>query len=216
MKRITMSSAVAGFLLLAGTIGCYAQQYSYKLTRGKVTSTVQWTEQDNGNGKTITIEPFPGKSYVQKVDARHRTTEWHFTCKSEETDVKITLRDGTYSISGLHKGKKVEKSVKSNGKPWYQNISYASEHLLKKEGEVLTYECFRPDNLDFNTMTATHTGKEELNGINTDKIRINPTGKFAKMWSCHYFIDPARELMICYKAVEGMPGTPLTTWMLTK
>lgn len=206
--------------VILSTISCIileAQEYSYSLTRGKVSSTVHWTEKDlDGGIRTIRISPFPGRVYTQKVDSQCRTVSWHFDDKADNTDLSISLKNGIYTLSGTFKGKAINRTVKSEGYPWYQNISYASGRKLKTKGAALTYECFRPDNLDFQSMIATNIGTENIAGRTTNNIKVCAKGAKGKLWSCNYYADAVSGVLVCYKAVEGLPGTPLTTWMLNK
>ncbi len=119
------------------------------------------------------------------------------------------LKNGKYSISGKFNGKPISKTVKSKGKPWYQNIAY-NAGLTLKNGKSLEYECFRPDNIKLYTMSAVKKGIERFDGGHTVKIEVSLTGFMSAFWSCDYYFDTATLMFVGYKGVNGGPGTPET------
>lgn len=95
----------------------------------------------------------------------------------------VSLNRGTYTLSGRFKGKPISKTVKSKGKPWYQNIAYNAGVTLKNV-KTVEYECFRPDNMKLYTMCATKKGIEKFDGKNALRIEVGLTGFLSVFWSC--------------------------------
>lgn len=118
----------------------------------------------------------------------------------------ISLNNGIYSISGKFNGKQISKTVRSKGKPWYQNIAY-NAGLTLKNGKSMEYECFRPDNIKLYTMSATKKGSEKFDGKNAVRIEVSLTGFMSAFWSCDYYFDTSSLMFVGYKGVNGGPGT---------
>lgn len=209
MKKTVLIAAFAALL----SIAVKAQTYDYVLTKGKEVSSVRWVETPAGNGKTIDIR-IGDKKFNQSVDASRRTTRWHYTYEKDNTDYEVTLSNGIYTIKGKIKGKDVEKTEKSKGYCWYQNISYKAGLTLKHKDEALTYECIRMDNATLTTMQVTNVGQELIKGKVANHLKVTPTGVKAKLWCCHEYCDPESGAIVSYRAVEGVPGTPETVWLI--
>lgn len=202
--------AVAAALL---AVSANAQTYDYVLTKGKEVSSVKWVETPAGNGKAIDIQ-IGDKKYNQDVDAAKKTTRWHYIYEKDKTDYEVVFSNGIYTIKGTIKGKEVNRQEKSKGYSWYQNISYKGGLALLHKDESLTYECFRPDNSSLTVMTVTNVGQEVIKGKIANHLKVTPAGMMSKLWSCHEFCDPETGILVCYRAVEGVPGTPETVWMI--
>ena len=114
-----------------------------------------------------------------------------------------------YHIVGTNEGKKIDKTVKSGGSPWVQNLAYFCSIIVPENG-TLEYECFRPGSFTLNQMTA-KIEKDESSSTQTC-VRARPTGLAAKLFHADYFFSPKSRKLNGYKAVEGGPGTPVTTW----
>ncbi len=210
MKRFSIVAvAVSAFLAVSAN----AQTYDYVLTKGKETSSVRWVETDEGNGRTIDIH-VGGQIFRQTVDNDRKTTYWHYIYDRENTDYEVTLKDGIYTFKGRLKDRTLNKTEKSKGHHWYQNISYKAGVTLKNTGESLVYECIRMDNASLNVMQVTNIGQEPVNGKMANHLKITPTGALAKLWTCHEYCDPDTGVMVSYSAVEGVPGTPETKWTI--
>ena len=209
MKKILFIIAAAAMFACAAS----AQTYDYVLTKGNSVSSVKWVETAVDGGKTIDIR-IGDKKFNQNVDASRKTTRWHYTYAKEGTDYEVTLSGGVYTIKGKLKGKDINKTEKSKGYAWLQNISYKGGVALKRKGETLTYECFRMDDASLNTMQVTNIGQETVNGKTANHLKITPTGVKAKLWSCHEYCNPETGVMVSYRAVEGVPGTPETVWTI--
>lgn len=209
MKSSIIIAATAALLAVSAN----AQTYDYVLTKGKEVSSVKWVETAVGSGKTIDIQ-IGDKKFNQNVDASRKTTRWHYTYAKENTDYEVTLKDGIYTFKGKLKGKNLDKTEKSKGHPWYQNISYKAGLTLKHTNEKLVYECIRMDNASINAMQVTNVGQETIKGKAANHLKITPTGALAKLWTCHEYCDPDTGVMVSYSAVEGVPGTPETKWLI--
>jgi len=115
----------------------------------------------------------------------------------------------TFQLVSTLNGKRISKTVKSKGKPWYQNIAYNAA-LTLNNGKSLEYECFRPDNIKLYTMSAVKKGIENFDGRNTVKIEVSLTGFMSAFWSCDYYFATTTLEFVGYKGINGGPGTPET------
>ena len=185
-----------------------AQERNYISTCGKTKTSVKWSE-EHKDGKIYlnTIQGNERHEYI--LDNGYKTESWKIINPVSNTSFTVSLKNGKYSISGKFNGKPISKTVKSKGKPWYQNIAY-NAGLTLKNGKSLEYECFRPDNIKLYTMSAVKKGIERFDGGHTVKIEVSLTGFMSAFWSCDYYFDTATLMFVGYKGVNGGPGTPET------
>ena len=185
-----------------------AQERNYISTCGKTKTSVKWSE-EHKDGKIYlnTIQGNERHEYI--LDNGYKTESWKIINPVSNTSLTVSLKNGKYSISGKFNGKPISKTVKSKGKPWYQNIAY-NAGLTLKNGKSLEYECFRPDNIKLYIMSAVKKGIEKFDGRNTVKIEVSLTGFMSAFWSCDYYFDTATLMFVGYKGVNGGPGTPET------
>lgn len=185
-----------------------AQERNYISTCGKTKTSVKWSE-EHKDGKIYlnTIQGNERHEYI--LDNGYKTESWKIINPVSNTSLTVSLKNGKYSISGKFNGKPISKTVKSKGKPWYQNIAY-NAGLTLKNGKSLEYECFRPDNIKLYTMSAVKKGIERFDGGHTVKIEVSLTGFMSAFWSCDYYFDKATLMFVGYKGVNGGPGTPET------
>ena len=185
-----------------------AQERNYISTCGKTKTSVKWSE-EHKDGKIYlnTIQGNERHEYI--LDNGYKTESWKIINPVSNTSLTVSLKNGKYSISGKFNGKPISKTVKSKGKPWYQNIAY-NAGLTLKNGKSLEYECCRPDNVKLYTMSAVKKGIERFDGGHTVKIEVSLTGFMSAFWSCDYYFDTATLMFVGYKGVNGGPGTPET------
>ena len=185
-----------------------AQERNYISTCGKTKTSVKWSE-ERKDGKIYlnTVQGNERHEYI--LDNGYKTESWKIINPVSNTSLTVSLKNGKYSISGKFNGKPISKTVKSKGKPWYQNIAY-NAGLTLKNGKSLEYECFRPDNIKLYIMSAVKKGIEKFDGRNTVKIEVSLTGFMSAFWSCDYYFDTATLMFVGYKGVNGGPGTPET------
>ena len=185
-----------------------AQEMIYISTCGKRKTSVKWSE-EHKDGKIYlnTIQGNERHEYI--LDNGYKTESWKIINPVSNTSLTVSLKNGKYSISGKFNGKPISKTVKSKGKPWYQNIAY-NAGLTFKNCKSLEYECFRPDNIKLYTMSAVKKGIERFDGGHTVKIEVSLTGFMSAFWSCDYYFDTATLMFVGYKGVNGGHGTPET------
>lgn len=194
-------------LLLSATFGI-AQERKFISTCGKTQTAIKWSE-EHRNGKILLNTAQDSERHEYLLGNGYKTESWKIVNPSTNTDLTVSLNRGTYTLSGKFKGKPISKTVKSKGRPWYQNIAYNAGLTLKNRKSV-EYECFRPDNMKLYNMSATKKGIERFNGKNPLRIEVALTGFMSVFWSCDYYFDPNTLLFVGYKGVNGGPGTPET------
>ena len=185
-----------------------AQERNYISTCGKTKTSVKWSE-EHKDGKIYLNTIHGNERHEYILDNGFMTESWKIINPVSNTSLTVSLKNGKYSISGKFNGKPISKTVKSKGKPWYQNIAY-NAGLTLKNGKSLEYECFRPDNIKLYTMSAVKKGIERFDGGHTVKIEVSLTGFMSAFWSCDYYFDTATLMFVGYKGVNGGPGTPET------
>ena len=203
MKRL-----LTVMLILVSAILASGQEYRYKRTCGKDVSYVLYKTDLTGFDLFIQIEQ---QESWHKFDSEHRNVYWKIVDPRNKMSVEITLEDGEYHVCGTNNGKKLDKRVKSEGWPWFQNIAYLCGKVVPEDGP-LKYECFLPGSFSLHTMTISRIPQE----CSADRIcvRARPTGIASKLYHADYFFSPVTGTLTGYSAVEGIPGTPVTTWTI--
>lgn len=194
-------------LLLFAAFGM-SQERKFISTCGKTQTAIKWSE-EHKNGKIQLNTAQGSERHEYLIGNGYKTESWRIVNPSTNTYLTVSLNRGTYTLSGRFKGKPISKTVKSKGKPWYQNIAY-NAGLTLKNGKAVEYECFRPDNMKLYTMSATKKRIVKFDGKNALKIEVALTGFMSVFWSCDYYFDPHTLLFVGYKGVNGGPGTPET------
>lgn len=194
-------------LLLFAAFGM-AQDKKFISTCGKTQTVIKWSE-EHKNGRILLNTAQGSERHEYHLGNGYKTESWKIVNPSTNTNLTVSLNRGTYTLSGRFRGKAISKTVKSKGKPWYQNIAYNAGLTLKK-GKSVEYECFRPDNMKLYTMSATKKRIEKFDGKNALRIEVGLSGFMSAFWSCDYYFDPHTFLFAGYKGVNGGPGTPET------
>lgn len=190
-----------------------AKQLKYAIKCGDKTSTAVFDSAQNGKNIDLTVTKGAHKE-IMTFDASYNTLNWRLINTSDDTDVRVTRGGGKFHFVGKFKGEPVERSVEDKGGPWYQHIAFSAGHVLK-EGTT-EYVCIRPTDIEVFRMLVTPKGQTDFGGARPVRLKVSPAGAISKLWSCDYYYDPETLDFFGYKAVEGGPGTPVTTWILTK
>ncbi len=188
--------------------------FSYNVKCGKTVTPLTYDDRQEGD-KIIMVQQFGDQTSWFTMDENLKTIEFRIVSKKENTDAGIKLVNGVYTLKGIVRGKEVNKTVKSKGLPWYQPIGYVLGRILDGKQSV-EYECFNPQNFDFHPMVVKNEGEETYEGQKAVKVRSNATGGLARLWHCYYYYNPETLMQNGYRAVEGGPGTPETTWSVVK
>lgn len=211
MSRISKISSVVTLstLLLLISQSIFAQTVKYTKKTGSQVSEVVYNISKKGNVTNLFIQVGAQKSY-HEIDSKYQTVSLRIVDESKKFDVSITREGQRYHIVGVTKGKPVDKYENSKGYPWYQNLAYICGKIVKP-GSTVRYECFRPGEFSLETMEASIVDCHELEGV---CVRATPTGVKKKFWHADYYFSETGRTLTGYKAVEGGPGTPVTTWTL--
>lgn len=203
-KIIAITLLIAAAFSLAG-----AQEVRhYILTCGKDSRNVDWTIQKGGGTIKATITTGTRKEYFTMND-KFETSEYRVVDATTDTDATVTRSGDTYTFKGKNNGKPINRTEKSDGLPWYQNVEFNGATVADGKKPV-KFECIRYTEMDKHTMQVTNKGEAEVEGMKAVKVRASLTGVLAGVWGCDYYYDAKTGQFIVYKAVEGGPGTPET------
>lgn len=209
MKKPRIFRFISIFLLVyAGIQPISAQETLYVKHTGDKTTDVLYSASKSGDVTKLFIEIGPQKSY-HDIAPDGKTLSWHIVDISKQIDVLISLEGEIYHIRGNVKGKPVDKYEQSSGLPWYQNLAFICGKVVPAEGK-LEYECFRPGEFTLQSMVANIVSDDG----NESCVRVRPSGALASLWHADYYFSDTTRSLVGYRAVEGLPGTPVTTWTL--
>ena len=205
MKKIL---ALVAFLAAASSYAFSQEVRHYVLTCGKEKTNVDWTIQKSSGTLKATITTGSRKEYFTMND-RFETSEYRVVDATTDTDATVTRAGDTYTFKGRNHGKSIDRTEKSDGLPWYQNVEFNGATVADGKKPV-KFECIRYTEMDRHTMQVVNKGETEVEGMKAVKVRASLTGVLAGVWGCDYYYDAATGQFIVYKAVEGGPGTPET------
>ena len=205
--------AVTFTLLFVAFSVSFAQKLTYRIECGKKISQVTFDTTVKGDDVCLNVVLGTQKSWFT-LDKQYRTKDWHVVDEPQGTDLFVEYKNGKFTMKGKFKNEPVDKTWDGKGFPWYQHIGHAAGHFLKDK--PVPYNCIRPTDMEFFSMTATDMGEVDFQGMKVVRVKTAPYGALAKFWSCDYYYDPATLNFAGYKGVEGGPGTPTTYWILER
>ena len=205
MKRIILSLLLAAVAILSS--GAQEQRH-YVLTQGNDKVNVDWTIDNSGDLLKYTITTGSRIEYFT-MRKNYETVEYRVVDNTNNTDAKVVREGNVYTFSGRNKGKSIDRTEKSSGLPWYQNVEFNGATVADGRKPV-KFECIRYTEMDKHTMQVVNKGEVEVEGYKTVRIRASLTGALAGVWGCDYYYDVTTGQFVVYKAVEGGPGTPET------
>lgn len=206
MKRPLLSLILIFCLAICAT----AQEHRhYVLTCGSRTTNVDWILEQTGSNIKATIQTGSRMEYFL-MDSSFNTLEYRVVDKTTDTDAKVTRSGNVYTFSGKNKGKSINRTEKSSGLPWLQNVEFNGVGVAEP-GKPVKFECIRYTDMDRHTMQVVNKGETEVEGIKATRVRASLTGALSGVWGCDYYFDSKTGDFVVYKAVEGVPGTPETT-----
>ena len=192
------------------SISCNAQarQRHFESVCGKAKNIIIWNEKTENNIIFLTTSQ-NSEVHHYRLSPLCTTLSWQLTDSIKHTNLTIVLYNNNYYFKGTLNNQPYNKTVKSKGYPWYQNIAYSAGQTINKNS--IKYECFRPDNLELYVMQAERKATTVLfNNQKTYEIKVRLTGILSHFWSCLYYFNAANHQFIGYKGVNGGPGTPET------
>jgi hypothetical protein len=204
IKTLTM----AGLAAIGSLIPCkaYCQTTTFTYSCGKSSAEITWT-QSARNGQTIFTSVQGAETNEYAIGGDWTTLSWHYVNSDENTDLTVTKANGSYRMEGMFKAKPVSETIRSEGQVWRQNIGFHLADVIEGKSSI-TFECFRPDNLQLYEMKA---DAKEINH-NEQRVNVHLTGLLSRFYGVNYLIDTqARGHFVRYKGIHGPPGTPETT-----
>ena len=205
MKKIL---ALVALLAATSSVALSQEVRHYVLTCGKQKTNVDWTIQKFPGGMKATITTGSRKEYFTMNDS-FETSEYRVVDATTDTDASVTRSGDTYRFSGKNKGKSIDRTEKSSGLPWMQNVEFNGLSVVGS-GKAVKFECIRYTDMDRHTMQVVNKGEAEVEGYKAVRVRASLTGALAGVWGCDYYYDSVTGDFLVYKAVEGVPGTPET------
>ncbi len=205
---------IACTLSLLSSYSARSQTREYTYACGEEKATIHWHESREGDLIHLkTIQGSEINTYVLASD--YHTLSWEYINPDKSARIRVVLKDGIYTISGMSRYKSYSKTYESNGVPWFQNIGFHIGRSIEKKPSF-RFECIRPDNLKLYEMQADAKEVSIRNGMREQRIHVHLTGMLSRFFGCDYHIDLSTGEFIRYKGVHGAPGTPETRITISK
>lgn len=187
-----------------------AQEKSFESLCEKEKSIITWNKRKIENNITCLRTSQNSEIHYYNISPSLTMLSWQVIDSIRHTNLTITLYNSNYYFKGIFNNQPYDKTVKSKGYPWHQNIAYSAGKILINK-KSFTYECFRPDNLELYVMQAERKNNLTVfNNQNAYEVKVRLTGLLSHFWSCLYYFNAENHQFIGYKGVNGGPGTPET------
>jgi len=125
------------------------------------------------------------------------------------------VREGrTIILTGTTQGKTVDLRIAIDDAPWFQALSYSLRSFVHADTQTIDFWILRPDDLTAVKMRAVRKDTERvaLDGgmVEALRVRISPVGLIARLWHGDYWYRLSDGVLVLYRGVHGLPGTPRT------
>ena len=211
--KFRIISLIMVFLVLAGSYG-YASGRSLiyqSITKG-VAVTINEKIEINGAETIVTSSSIDqGTNRVRNRD--NSALVWELV--NDRTDTRLTAErvGDIIKLEGKFEGKTVDKTLKIDGKPWFQAWDLSLGSFVLSGKKSLEFWTVRNDLKAFR-MAAFRDKEEtlEINGRNVEavKVKVSLPGWMAKFWSASYWFRKSDGVFVKYQGANGPPGTPET------
>lgn len=195
-----------------------AQSCLYRESRGTQVKEFQWHHRSSALEELVTVQE-EGADFVNHGDRSGQTLAYHFR-QGMDTDIHVRRESNLLQVSGILRGKKVERTESIDDRPWYQPLSFSLREFLKTDERRRSFWMIRNDTLELVTIQAEKRGVEEVlvsgRRVMARRVEIRKTGFFASLWHGDYWFRMEDDLFVRYQAVHGPPGTPETVVQLIR
>ncbi|RAP32431.1 hypothetical protein DID77_04550 [Candidatus Marinamargulisbacteria bacterium SCGC AG-439-L15] len=175
--------------LLLSVSTCFGiDHYEIHTVKKTIPLTVQTTTTIEG---VLIHEKSPQHQQWFYCNKDYAVYKWIYENPSENTKLKAIKKSETIHVSGTYYGTPLEKTVKTNAMPWFQNIDYAIAQSQKKHTLPLSFLYFRPKRMSLDTMI--------LKKNQSDKTGRNFIVTFANyksfFWKVYYKLDQNNKMI---------------------
>lgn len=216
--RAAAASALVLWLLggAAGGVCAATETHRYRERTGAAVRHYRWSIDA---GDTVRIVSTDGeRTFTAWCRRDGATLRWE---RAEAGGRLRVVREGNrLRLEGLHRGRTVDRSEPIDDAPWYQPLSFSLRGVADGgRGGATRFWTLRPDDLSVWSMTAVAVGREAVpvSGarVSAVKVEVRPAGWRSGFWRCHYWFRAADGVLVRYRGVHGLPGTPETVveWM---
>ncbi|MBU0961038.1 MAG: hypothetical protein KKD01_12100 [Proteobacteria bacterium] len=217
-----MKNPLITFLLLPaflpGLAAATNLSYTYREITGAESKTFNWELLEKGDQVLITSSGAEEK-LVNVCRRDGLTLRWSVT-QGSDTDFQAERIANTISLRGRFQGKKIEKYLNIDERPWFQPLSYCLRTLSRGDTKTLSFWTIRMDTLELVAMQAERRGEEliriEGKKIETRRVEIRKEGFLSVMWSANYWFRTDDNVFVQYRGTHGFPGTPETHVTLSR
>ena len=204
-------------LSLSGEIRIYEER-----TREKVI-THTFTFFPRTSGYVIELESKVNNNrIIQKyeTDSSLATCLWEYKNKVKKTKISARRVKNTIFLSGLHKGKKIEKKFKINEWAWNQVFHIGLEKFVLSSRTAMKFwsiGTMGPGDMKITKFSVKKKGKTTLllNGksIGALRVKMSLSGLLSIFWSGQYCYRISDGKFLQYRGKSG-PGTPVTVMQM--
>jgi hypothetical protein len=149
-----------------------------------------------------------------ELDSSLLSNSWQRRNPRERTDFLAVRSGNTIRVTGLFKGKRVEREYKIDARPWKQCFPVDLQDWAVSSEPSLSFWAINPVSLGMNLFSAVKkgTGVIMVNGkmVEAVHVRVSPAGLAGALWHSDVWFRRSDGRYLRYEGVNGLPGTPLT------
>lgn len=199
-------------LLLLSSLTCAAASNApraYHTQTGQKSSTSIWQMQTNPTAiNMITTSDQGVVNRFTISPSNNSTTQWEFIDAANNTHIQALVVGKSIDLSGVAKGKKVQKNCTLE-QPWWQAIPWNLEQMLGASKDQATFIAIRPSDLKCHAFIAKKSAPKTKNQANQQShVEVRLMGAYNKFWSAQYWFDAQDHRFVKYKAKHGMFAKP--------
>ncbi len=196
----------------AASLPAPTETHHYLKTTGATQVPFSWQLISGENLKLITF--LGAEKDITRMTPDLATYAWEVDDPKAKTRLLVRRERNQLLLSGLFKGKPLQKRIQIDAAPWYQALSMSLRQFTDTGKKRLEFWSLRPDTLDVHRLQVSSKGEETL-AVNGEpcaalKLKIQLTGLKSAFWSCHYWLRKEDGLFVRYEGPSGPPGRPLT------
>jgi hypothetical protein len=190
----------------------------YAEARGAVVTTVEYRIFRDGQSILLSSIGVDSADEIRWTPGSG-TTDWHLSDSKTGDDLRAQRSGNMIHVTGTLKNRPVDRQVKVDGAPWYQDFGPLMEELLPAGSSQKEFWVLDPADLAAHKMQVRRTGTERVTvrgtAVDAAKIHFSPAGALAPFWGADFWYRQGDGLWVTSRLPEHNSVTVSTVEELT-
>jgi hypothetical protein len=191
ITSVVIFAVIGRICLAAGETRVYEEKIQNQVT------THKFSIEQTASGYLVALaSEAPGRRIDQRFELEPglAALAWSYENPLEKTKISAYRKENRIFLSGLHKGKAIEKTFKINELDWNQSFNIGLEQFALSGAKAMKFWAIgttAPGDMKITTFTVKKEGFEKIilagKEIETVRIRVSLSGLLAIFWSGNYW-----------------------------